>query len=153
MTSPTNPAEGGGLLAAVIAAGQRLSEAIARENSALRGRAREGLAALAEEKAAAAGLYQACLAELDQATHGYRALSAGEREALQQAAARLAHEAEENARLLRIALEASRRFMAAVADAVRALAPGATGYSPTGALGTAQRATARAPALSLDRSL
>lgn len=108
---------------------------------------------LAEEKAAAARLYQQHLADLEQATQGYRTLSTAERKALQHASALLAQEAEENACLLKVALAISRRFMDCVADAARALTPGAPGYSSTGALGHGQHAAARVPALSLDRSL
>lgn len=137
----------------VTAAARRLADAVARENTALRGRSREGLTALAEEKAAATDLYQRCLAALDTATGGYRALTLDQREALRQCGHLLAEEADENTRLLRIAVEISRRYMATVADAVRALQPGAPGYSSTGALGNSAPASARAPALSLDRSL
>lgn len=137
----------------VTAAARRLIEAVARENTALRGRSREGLTALATEKAAATDLYQGCIAALDTATEGYRTLTAAQREALQHYGRLLAQEADENARLLKVAVEISRRFMETVADAVRALQPDAPGYSRTGVLGSGARASARAPALSLDRSL
>jgi hypothetical protein len=137
----------------VTAAARRLADAVARENTALRGRSREGLTALAEEKAAATDIYQRRLAALDTATGGYRALTVDQHEALRHCSRLLAEEADENARLLRIAVEISRRYMATVADAVRALQPAAPGYSSTGALGTGAPASARAPALSLDRSL
>jgi hypothetical protein len=140
-------------VADVTAAAQRLTEAVARENTALRGRSRVGLTALAEEKAAATNLYQGCLAALDAATEGYRTLTVDQREALRHCGGLLAREADENARLLKVAVEISRRFMETVADAVRALQPGAPGYSRAGVLGGGARASARAPALSLDRSL
>lgn len=140
-------------IAHAAAAARRLTEAVARENAALRRRSREELTALAEEKAAATGLYQESLAALNTATQEYRTLTADQREALQQCGRLLAEEADENARLLRIAVEISRRFLETVADAVRALQPGAPGYSSAGVLGGDARASARAPALSLDRSL
>ena len=139
--------------AAAAAAARGLAEVVARENAALRGRSREGLTALAEEKAAATNLYQQCLAALDTATEGYRTLTTDQREALRNCGRLLAEEADENARLLRIAVEISRRYMTTVADAVKALQPGAPGYSRTGVLGSGAHALARAPALSLDRSL
>ena len=138
---------------AVTAAARQLTEAVARENAALRARTREPLTALAEEKSAAATHYQKCLAQLEAATEGYRALTPLQHEALQQCGRLLAQEADENARLLKVAVEISRRFMQTVADAVRALTPNAPGYSSTGTLGNAQRTSARTPALSLDRSL
>jgi hypothetical protein len=141
------------LVGAVTEAAERLTEAVARENAALRARTREALTALAEEKAAAASHYQKCLGQLEAATEGYRALTPSQREALQQCGRLLAQEADENARLLAVAVEISRRFMQTVADAVRALTPNAPGYSSTGALGNGQRTSARTPALSLDRSL
>jgi hypothetical protein len=141
------------LLHAVTAAAGRLTEAVARENAALRARTREPLSALAEEKSAAASHYQKCLTQLETATEGYRALTPSQREALRQGGRLLAQEADENARLLRVAVEISRRFMQTVADAVRALTPKTPGYSSTGALGNGERTSARTPALSLDRSL
>jgi glutamyl-tRNA reductase len=141
------------LVGAVTAAAGHLTEAVARENAALRARTREALTTLAEEKSAAAGHYQKCLSQLETATEGYRALTPSQREALQQCGRLLAQEAEENTRLLKVAVEISRRFMQTVADAVRALTPNAPGYSSTGALGNDQRTSARTPALSLDRSL
>jgi hypothetical protein len=137
----------------VIRAARRLTEAVSCENAALRGRSQEGLTALIEEKASATDVYQGCLAALDAATEGYRTLTADEREALRQCGRLLGEQADENARLLKVAVEISRRFMETVADAVRALQPGAPGYSETGVLGSGARASARAPALSLDRSL
>jgi hypothetical protein len=139
------------LVGAVTAAAGRLTEVVARENAALRARTREALTALAEEKSAAASHYQKCLSQLETATEGYWALTPSQREALQQCGRLLAQEANENARLLKVAVEISRRFMQTVADAVRALTPNAPGYSSTGALG--QHTSARTPALSLDRSL
>ncbi len=141
------------LVAAVTTAANRLANAVAQENAALRGRAKGELALLAEQKATAARLYQRHLADLEQATGGYHTLSSVQRKALQQASEVLAKEAEENVRLLRVAVEISRRFMACVADAARELTPGAPGYSRTGVLGSGGRPSTRAPALSLDRSL
>jgi hypothetical protein len=141
------------LVGAVTAAAGRLTEVVARENAALRARTREALTALAEEKSAAASHYQKCLSQLETATEGYRGLTPSQREALRQCGRLLAQEADENARLLKVALEISRRFMQTVADAVRALTPNAPGYSSAGTLGNGQRTSARTPALSLDRSL
>ena len=141
------------LVSAVTAAARQLTEAVARENAALRARTREPLTALAEDKSAAASHYQKCLTQLETATDGYRALMPSQREALQQCGRLLAQEADENARLLTVAVEISRRFMQTVADAARALTPNAPGYSSTGTLGNSQRTSARTPALSLDRSL
>lgn len=152
-TVPVPEGDASALVAAVTMAAGQLMETIARENTALKGRTRARLAALAEEKATATRLYQQHLAELEQATQGYRTLSIAQRKALQQASALLAQEAEENARLLKVAVAISRRFMACVADAARALTAGTPGYSSTGALGDGPRPTARAPALALDRSL
>ena len=151
--APMNVADVPALLRAVTAAAGRLTESVARENAALRARTREPLTALAEEKSAAASHYQKCLGQLEAATEGYRTLTSAEREALRRDGRLLAQEADENARLLRVAVEISRRFMQIVADAVRALTRNAPGYSSTGILGNAERTSARSPALSLDRSL
>ena len=142
------------LLAEATAALDRLATAVAAENAALRATDLPAVRTAGDEKRAATALSESGMAALRKATDNLKDLDADARGALRERHTVLASLAEENARLLRIAVETGRRFMAGMAETVARMAPGPGTYGSTGAL-----ATTRGPcqpaglAVSFDRSL
>lgn len=133
---------------------QRLSDALARENEALRQRRRADLSDLAREKLAASRIYEALMKAI--AEHGGEV--SGNTEALKGRMAALARAipalAAENHRRLRVAVEVNRRIAESVTNAVKAMTPGPGVYSRQGAIHRGRPSAAGAPlSLSVNHTL
>ncbi len=138
VTAPVTAAE-------LAAAMQRLSDALARENEALRERRRDQLPALVREKLAATRIYETHM----KAIAGTGAAVPGASDALKQRIGALARAiadlAAENHRRLRVAVEVNRRIAESVTNAVKAMAPGPGVYARNGAMHRGRPAGAGAP--------
>lgn len=141
------------LVTAVIEAGEHLVELILLEDAALDVRERDALPELADAKGRAARAYEGKLAALARATDGFRELDETERETLAATGRALAEAADGNMRRLAVAVAVNRRFMDAVAEAVRDVAPEAVAYGRHGAGGNGATGPRRMPAVTVDRSL
>ncbi len=133
---------------------ERLSEALARENDALRQRRRDDLPAVVREKLAASKLYEAQMKAVAE-TGG---AVTGNTDALRQRIAVLARAipalAAENHRRLRVAVEANRRIAEQVTNALKAMAPGPGVYSRQGAIDHGRPSGGGAPlSLSVNHTL
>jgi len=133
---------------------ERLSDALVRENEALRERRRDDLSVLAREKVAASNLYEARMKAISE-TGG---AVTGNTDALKQRIAALARAipalAAENHRRLRVAVEVNRRIAEQVTRAVKAMAPGPGVYSRYGAIDRGRVSGAGAPlSLSINHTL
>ncbi|TVR98377.1 MAG: hypothetical protein EA406_07040 [Rhodospirillales bacterium] len=142
-----------GLVTAVTDAARHLVDLIVLEDAALDVRERDALPELAEAKGRAARSYEAKLAALARATDGFRRLDPLHREALAGSGQTLAEAADGNMRRLAVAVAVNRRFMDAVAEAVREVAPLAVGYGSRGAVANGDHGLRRMPAVTVDRSL
>ncbi len=132
----------------------RLIMAIDAETAALRHRDLSAFADLGKTKAAAVSVWEKRMMAIDRTAGGMRALPPEDRRVLDALAVRLAAATEENVRLLRIAVDAGRRTMKSVAEAVKAMAPGPAVYSRDGSQAAPSRTGVKpAVAVSFDRSL
>ncbi len=133
-----------------------LCAVLEQENAALDRRDRGAAAALADEKTAAVRQFVARYSGLREATAGFSALSADDRQFLAAITGPVAALADENARRLQIAVEVGRRVMAAVSAAVKEMTPGPGTYSPTGSVQPGRNraaAGARSLAVTVNTSL
>lgn len=153
-TQPQNPVTGTVTAGELAGAMERLSDALARENEALRERRRDDLPALVREKLAAGRLYEAHMKAIAE-TGGTVAANT---EPLKQRIAVLARAipalAAENHRRLRVAVEVNRRIAEQVTNAVKAMTPGPGVYSRYGAIDRGRPSGAGAPlSLSVNHTL
>ena len=142
------------LISELAADTARLIVAIDAETAALRNRDLTAFADIGQTKTAAVGAWEKRMMAVDRTLGGVRALPPEDRRVVDDLAVRLAAAAEENVRLLRVAVEAGRRTMASVAEAAKALAPGPGIYARDGSRAAPARSGAKtAIAVSFDRSL
>ncbi len=150
MTAPSKAA----MLASGLAdAMAHLADVLERENEALLAGRPRAIAGLLREKNAAARSYEAKITALRDETADFRDLDGAKRNELAGLAAALAPLAEDNARLLKVAIEVNHRLLDAVADAVKAVSPAANAYSRSGSPGNGGAAAPAGVALTVNRSL
>jgi hypothetical protein len=149
MTEQVEPADPA---AEVADSMNRLARALACENAALRERNRRALAALQEEKRAAASGYQLAWKRFAEGRPDGPIPDPQGRE-LRAAAERLLALMNENQRRLRVAIEATRRLVEAIAAAAQVQTPAADTYVSTGRTGDAACRRSTPQALSYNRSL
>lgn len=136
--------------AVALAALDRLGAVLALENAALRARDARALAALADEKKAAAA---ACERLAEAVANGDSPPMPSPSATLVRARTRLAALMEENQRRLRVAMSANQRLVETIAAAAQAKVPGAGTYARDGREGTAVTRTSNPPALTFSRAL
>ena len=151
--APKNSVTAGELAGAM----QRLTDALARENEALRERRRDDLPDLVREKLAASRVYEVQMKAITAIVQD-GGVVAGNTDALKQRIGALARAmsalAAENHRRLRVAVEVNRRIAETVANAVKAMTPGPGVYSRHGAIDRGRPSGAGAPmALSVNHTL
>lgn len=113
----------------------RLSEVLEQENQALRDQRHREAAALLEEKSRLAQAYESQIKGLREVpAEDLAEVDAELRDQLREAGERVQRQMEENAILLKAAIEAGRRFMEAVADAVRDKSTTSSTYTARGGL-------------------
>jgi len=132
----------------------RLADVLREENEALRNRASDAIEALLEKKLTLCRAYEARARGLAESADELKTADVVVRESLRRAGADLDALTEENARLLKVAVEVGRRVLATVAEAVRISNPGPGTYTAGGMVGAAGAGAApRNVAISFDQSL
>ena len=132
----------------------RLADLLERENVALREKQNKELNEILDEKVTLGRVYESRIMGL---TEDPEALDNVDKELLERLRGigmKVNGLIEDNAKMLKIAIEANRRVVNLIAEAVKASVPSAGTYSPTGATGTDDhRAAPKNVALSVDHTL
>ncbi len=132
----------------------RLADLLERENVALREKQNKELNEILDEKVTLGRVYESRIMGL---TEDPEALDNVDKELLERLRGigeKVNGLIEDNAKMLKIAIEANRRVVNLIAEAVKASVPSAGTYSPTGATGTHdQRAAPKNVAISVDHTL
>jgi hypothetical protein len=131
----------------------RLADLLGKENQALRNRKPETVAALLDGKLTLCRAYEARIQALTGKPEELAGVDPGLREKLHGLGLKLDTLMEENACLLKVGVEAGRRVVATVAEAVKSSHPGASTYSANGLLGATPGSAPRNVAISVDQSL
>lgn len=132
----------------------RLADLLERENVALREKQNKELNEILDEKVTLGRVYESRIMGL---TEDPEALDNVDKELLERLRGigmKVNGLIEDNAKMLKIAIEANRRVVNLIAEAVKASVPSAGTYSPTGATGTDDhRAAPKNVAISVDHTL
>jgi len=133
---------------------ERLAALLERENDALKNRRNEELTTLLDEKATLGRVYETRVQPMKDHPEFLEAVAPDLREKLKKMGLKIAKLMEENARLLKIAIEANRRVIDMIAEAVKESAPSAGVYSSAGKTDQpGQQGAAHSPAFSLNQTL
>lgn len=111
---------------------QRLSELLEKENALLRGRRPAAIEAFLEDKGALCRAYETRVGGLLSNREELADVEPGARDRLRALGGKVDALIVENERLLKVAIEAHRRVMQVIADAVSSSQPGPSVYSPAG---------------------
>ena len=132
----------------------RLADLLERENVALREKQNKELHEILDEKVTLGRVYESRIMGL---TEDPEALDNVDKELLERLRGigeKVNGLIEDNAKMLKIAIEANRRVVNLIAEAVKASVPSAGTYSPTGGTGTHDpRGAPKNVALSIDHTL
>ena len=132
----------------------RLADLLERENLALREKQNKELNEILDEKVTLGRVYESRIMGL---TEDPEALDNVDKELLERLRGigeKVNGLIEDNAKMLKIAIEANRRVVNLIAESVKASVPSAGTYSPTGATGTQDhRAAPKNVAISVDHTL
>ncbi len=132
----------------------RLADLLERENVALREKQNKEINEILDEKVTLGRVYESRVMGL---TEDPEALDNVDKELLERLRGigeKVNGLIEDNAKMLKIAIEANRRVVNLIAEAVKASVPSAGTYSPTGATGTQDhRAAPKNVALTVDHTL
>ncbi len=132
----------------------RLADLLERENVALREKQNKELNEILDEKVTLGRVYESRIMGL---TEDPEALDNVDKELLERLRGigeKVNGLIEDNAKMLKIAIEANRRVVNLIAESVKASVPSAGTYSPTGATGTDDhRAAPKNVAISVDHTL
>lgn len=132
----------------------RLAEVLERENAALKTRRREEMKDILDEKVNIGRVYENRIQALADAGDDMSKVDAEIKARLTVLAGKVKRLMQENGTLLRIAIEANRRVVGIIADAVKKSAPDPGTYSKKGAMSRQDgRSTTKNVALTLDRTL
>jgi flagellar biosynthesis/type III secretory pathway chaperone len=132
----------------------RLADLLERENDALRNRRNKELNDILEEKVTLGRVYESRIMGLSEHADALNDVDPELRERLRGVGQKVNGLIEENAQLLKVAIESNRRVVNLIAEAVKASIPSAGTYSPSGAAqAKSHRAAPRNVAISLDRTL
>ena len=119
----------------LAAEARRLIEILERESKLLEGMDPVALAALLPDKREATANYRALIGEAAERPESLARLGAREKADLRTAAERLAHATEANARALKAGIDANRRLVGAIAQAVQKKHDPADFYQSSGRVG------------------
>lgn len=132
----------------------RLADLLERENAALREKRNKELNEILDEKVTLGRVYESRIMGL---TEDPEALDNVDKELLERLRGigmKVNGLIEDNAKMLKIAIEANRRVVNLIAESVKASVPSAGTYSPTGAASTHDhRAAPKNVAISVDHTL
>ncbi|HEX9702051.1 MAG TPA: flagellar export chaperone FlgN [Rhodospirillales bacterium] len=138
----------------LIAITGRLAVVLERENDALRNHRNKELNEILEEKVTLGRVYESRMMGLSENADALNQVDPGLREQLRAIGEKVNGLIEDNAKLLKVAIEVNRRVVNMIAEAVKASVPSAGTYSPTGAAkAEGPRTAPRNVAISLDRTL
>ncbi len=138
----------------LIAITGHLVELMTQENAALRAKRPEDVATLLEKKVSLSRAYESRVQGLVEKPDSLARVDQALRQRLRSLVEKMHGLMEENARLLKVAIEVGRRVVESVSEAVKSSQPGPGTYSANGAVGTPSNGTApRNLAISVDQSL
>ena len=138
----------------LITIGSRLAELLAKENEALHRKQPREVAQFVEEKSNLSRAYESRIQGLVERAEDLEEVDIALRDRLRRTGEKIAPLAEENARLLTIAMETHHRVVQVIADAVKSSQPGPNVYSASGAVGAGAKGAAPQTApLSVDQTL
>ncbi len=131
-----------------------LADLLTRENEALRGQRPKDVAALLADKTILCKAYETRFQGLANDDEALAEVDPNLRERLRGLGEKVMELTEENARLLKIGMEANRRVVKSVAEAVKTSRPSANTYSANGSATTSGgNASPQNVPISVDRSL
>ena len=135
-----------------------LADLLEQENAALHSNRLDIVRSLLERKTTLSRAYEIRVfgmkQELEHEQAQYDEVDLANIDRLTEVGQRVAVLIDENEKMLKIALEVSRRFMACVADSAKLAVPGTGAYSASGRTGATTTATQKqAPSMALDETL
>lgn len=131
----------------------RLGDLLARENDALVNRRYSEINEILDEKVTLGRVYESRIMGLTDDPAALKEVDTDLRGQLRGLAEKVNGLIEENATLLKIGIEANRRVVNMIAEAVKASVPSAGTYSATGAAGFEQHAPSKNIAITVDHTL
>ncbi len=132
----------------------RLADLLERENNALRNKQNKELNEILDEKVPLGRVYESRIMGLAEASpEAIDSVDLELRDRLRGLGKKVNDLIDDNAKLLKIAIEANRRVVDLIAEAVKASVPSAGTYSANGATGVEQHATSKNVAISVDQTL
>ncbi len=132
----------------------RLADLLERENVALREKQNKELNEIIDEKVTLGRVYESRVMGLTEDPEALDSVDKELIERLRGIGEKVNGLIEDNAKMLKIAIEANRRVVNLIAESIKASVPSAGTYSPTGATGTQDhRAAPKNVAISVDHTL
>lgn len=132
----------------------RLVDILERENNALRNKQNKELNEILDEKVPLGRVYESRIMGLAEASpEAINSVDLELRDRLRGLGKKVNDLIEDNAKLLKIAIEANRRVVDLIAEAVKASVPSAGTYSANGETGVEQHAASKNVAISVDQTL
>jgi len=132
----------------------RLADLLLRENDALRNKNNGVLNEILDEKVTLGRVYESRVMGFTEDPEALEGVDQEQRDRLRALGEKVNGLIEENASLLKIAIETNRRVVNLIAEAVKASVPSAGTYSPTGATGGIDHhGAAKNVAISIDHTL
>ncbi len=132
---------------------KRLADLLARENDALVNRKYSEINEILDEKVTLGRVYESRIMGLTDDPAALKEVDADLRDQLRSLGEKVNGLIEENAALLKIGIEANRRVVNMIAEAVKASVPSAGTYSASGATGVEQHAPSKNVAITVDHTL
>ncbi len=131
----------------------RLADLLGRENEALNNRKYSEINEILDEKVTLGRVYESRIMGLTDEPAALKAVDADLRAQLRGLGEKVNELIEKNATLLKIGIEANRRVVNMIAEAVKASVPSAGTYSASGATGVEQHAPSKNVAITVDHTL
>lgn len=131
----------------------RLADLLGRENEALNNRKYSEINEILDEKVTLGRVYESRIMGLTDDPAALKEVDADLRDQLRGLGEKVNGLIEENAQLLKIGIEANRRVVNMIAEAVKASVPSAGTYSANGATGVEQHAPSKNVAITVDHTL
>ena len=131
----------------------RLADLLERENDALGNRKYSGINEILDEKITLGRVYESRIMGLTDDPAALQQVDVELRDRLRSLGEKVNGLIEKNATLLKTGIEANRRVVNMIAEAVKASVPSAGTYSANGATGVEQQAASKSVAISIDHTL
>ena len=138
----------------IILITERLTDVLERENAALRDRRNQELHALLDDKVTLSRVYETRMQYYTKNPHELSSAPPELREKLRTMGAYISELLQDNASMLKVAIEANRKVVDMIAAAVKSATPGPGTYGSNGVAGLSDhKSQAQGMALSLDQTL